>query len=425
MAPKTAPGPSRVNLMRLCSASFTGTIPADIPRAVRPVAVADRASGPRPKVLHFIPGIGGGGAEAMLLNLTESMHGGDWRTVVVAVDARSRPAEAARLRRVTESFYDLQSPVLLKAQLLRRFTNILRAEKPDIVQTWMHHADLVGGLWARMAGVRNIVWAIHCREIHRNPGDGDWKMSAFRAALAACSRLVPRRIVSCSAAAIEDHAGRGYPQRKMLWIPNGVCPQKFAPRACHGAALRAELQIPDAVPVVGFAGRFHEMKKLDTFLRAAALLQRSIPDVRFILCGGSVDDLDSASRAAWEDLPHKDRVLFMPFRQDMERFYPALSLFSLSSRTEACPMTLLEAMACGVPCAATDAGDCAALLGHASLIAPPGDPAALACVWQKALGADASAIGRELRVRVLEHYTITRTASLYQSTYAGLIPARS
>lgn len=410
------------------SVSFSGLVPAATTCAVRPVAVADRTSDPRPKVLHITPGIGGGGAEALLVNLAEAMHGGAWRTVVVAVDGRAWPDRAARLREVTSAFHDLESPVLLRGSFLRRLREVIRAEKPDVVQTWMHHADLVGGLSARLAGVRHIVWSIHCREIHRNPGDGELKTRIFRTLLAAAAKIVPQRIISCSAAAIEDHVALGYPRRKLQWIPNGVCPRRFAPCADAGPEFRRNLGIPGNAPIVGYAGRFHEMKQLDVFFRAAALLQQRLPQARFVLCGGTSGDLDAVSRSAWERLPQKEQVHFIPFRPDLERVYPALTLFTLSSRTEACPMTLLEAMACGVPCAATDVGDCAALLGDPAFVAPAGDAAGLASVWQRILTLDAAAranLGRNLRARVVENFSITRTARQYESVYAGLAEHRA
>ena len=411
--------------MHADSASFTGTMTAAPMRGARETAPMDRAGDDRPTVLHFTPGIGGGGAEAMLVNLVEAMHHGPWRSVVVAVDGRPWPAQAARLRQVTRSFHDLESPALLRGPLLRRLRGIIRAEKPDVVQTWMHHADFVGGLSARLAGVRNITWGIHCREIHRNPGDSAEKMALFRTALSLLSRFVPRRIVSCSAAAIEDHAAVGYPRRKMHWIPNGVSTGTFSPHSDGGATARRELRLPAGVPLVGFAGRFHEMKQLDVFLRAAALLQSRMPQAHFVLCGGAAPDLDAAAQKALGKMPHRDQVHLLPFLSNMARFYPALSLFSLSSRTEACPMTLLEAMACGVPCAATDVGDCAALIGDARCVAPAGDAAALAQVWEKLLAPrtdDPATLRRLLRARVEERFSITRAARDYTALYASLLP---
>ena len=279
-----------------------------------------------------------------------------------------------------------------------------------------------------MAGVRNIAWSIHCREIHRNPGDSDGKMAFFRDALAFSSRFIPRRIISCSAAAIEDHAAMGYPRDKMRWIPNGINAERFVPDTDAGLDTRAELKLPANAPVIGYVGRLHEMKDLATFLRAAALLQARVPDAHFVFCGGVEIELGEVERELLAQLPQREQVRFDSFRADPWRLYPALSLFSLSSRTEACPMTVIEAMSCGVPCVTTDVGDCARLLEGVGKVVPVRDHAALASAWEQTLQLGATAreeIARQSRQRVLEKFTISHAARQYAETYAELVEVKS
>lgn len=399
---------------------------ATVRRQQEPAGI--RRTGRVPTVLHFIASVGGGGAEAMLMNLVTAMHGGPWRTVVVAVDGRAWPEQAAQLRLMANGYHDLESPAFLRRDTLSRLRMILRAEQPDVVQTWMHHADLVGGLVARLAGIRRVVWGIHCREIHRSPGDGEFKMALLRLALGMHSRWVPSQIVSCSAAAIDDHAGvLHYPRGKMVWIPNGIDTERFRPDGATGAAVRAELGIPSEAPLIGFVGRFHEMKRLDVLLHAAAELQRQAGDAWLLIAGGTGADLPAEARSALATLPHPDQVRFIPFSSAPERLYAAMDLFSLSSRTEACPMTVLEAMSCGVPCVTSDVGDCARLIGGAGCTVPPGNPSLLAAAWLELLRQPASArsaLRRQARQRVQSQFTITRAAQEYEAVYARLIPSQ-
>ncbi len=382
----------------------------------------------RPVVLHFAYSIGGGGAEAMLMNLAESLDPAKFRTVVVAINAKPWTHQLHRLHEAGVDVHDLESTTYLNPRTLARLHAVLRAERPDIVQTWTHHADLVGGWAARVAGVRNIVWSIHCREIHRNPGDSDVKMALFRRALSYSSRFIPQRIISCSATAIEDHAAIGYPRGKMRWIPNGINVERFVPDTDVGLDTRAEMKLPPTAPVIGYIGRFHEMKDLATFLRAAALLQARVPEAHFVFCGGVEIELGEVERELLAQLPQRQQVRFDSFRADPWRLYPALSVFSLSSRTEACPMTLIEAMSCGVPCVTTDVGDCGRLLEGVGQVVPMRDPAALAAAWEKALQLGATAreeIARQSRERVLEKFTIAHAARQYAETYAELVEVKS
>lgn len=397
------------------------------PVFARVASLGSPAKDRRPTVLHFSYSIGGGGAEAMLRNLAESLDPAQFRSVVVTLNSKPWAHLAKRLQDADVTLHDLEENAYLSRATQAKLRAVLRAERPDIVQTWMHHADLVGGWAARLAGVRHVVWSIHCREIHRNPGDGNRKVAFFRRALSLSSRFIPARIISCSAAAIEDHAAIGYPRAKMRWIPNGIDAQRFVPDSDAALDTRAELKLPPAAPVIGYVGRFHEMKDLSTFLRAAAILQTRVPEAQFVFCGGVEVEMSTAERELLAQLPRRQQVRFESFRPDPWRLYPALNVFSLSSRTEACPMTLMEALSCGVPCVTTDVGDCARLLEGVGQVVPMHDPAALANAWEQTLRLGASAreeASKQSRQRVLDRFTIAQAARQYAETYAQLMEVR-
>lgn len=377
-----------------------------------------------PKVLHITPSIGGGGAEAMLCNLVAEMRGGAWRSVVVSINGSAWPERAAELERQADAYYDLGAFSFLSPSVWRRIVDIVREEKPDVVQTWMHHADLVGGVCARFASVKHVVWGIHCREIHANEGESWLRRAAFRAALGLCSHMVPERIVSCSSAAIRDHKGMGYPTQKMTWIPNGISTERFTPEPTAQTARRVELGLEPDGPVIGFVGRFHEMKRLDWLFDAASLLMRKCPHAQLLLCGGEARDLDGAAAAAFAKLPDPARVHFIPFRADIQRIYAAMSVFTLTSRTEACPMTVIEAMASGIPCVTTDVGDCARLIEEPGAVVPVGDIAALAAAWERVIALDPAcraALGARLRRRAVERLSVRHAARGYEALYQSLL----
>lgn len=398
------------------------------PRASTHVPTQARTDGDdRPTVLHFAHSIGGGGAEAMLMNLVEACDVERFRTVVVTLNARPWPHLIRRLQDAGVTLHDLEATAFLRRDALVKLRAALHAERPDIVQTWMHHADFVGGWAARVAGVRKVVWGIHCREVYRNPDEGPGRSALFRRALALSSRFIPSRIVSCSAAAIEDHAKLGYPRAKMRWIPNGIDAERFKPDMDAALDTRAELSLPPNAPVVGYVGRFHEMKDLPTFLRAAAILQKRLPQAHFVLCGGVEVEMTMEERELLAQIPRRDQVRFESFRPDPWRLYPALNVFTLSSRTEACPMTVIEAMSCGVPCVTTEVGDCPRLLEGLGQVVPLRDPEALARAWEERLDLEVSAreeISRQSRQRVLDRFTIAQAARQYAETYSQLLEVR-
>lgn len=370
-------------------------------------------------IAHFIAAPAGGGAEAMLGNLVSAMNPRAWRTVVIVMDGRPWPEAMDRLREAGAEVHDLEATAFLRKDTLVKLVKLLRQIRPDILQTWMHHADFVGGWCARMAGIKHVVWGIHCREIHRNPGDSDLKMAVFRKLIGGSSAIIPSRIISCSEAAMEEHVPLGYAWAKMTWVPNGIDTGRFVPDSEARAAVRKELHVPADVPLIGFIGRFHEMKNLSTWLRAAAQLQLRHPETHFWLCGGEEWDLDECSRAALSVMPNRQQVHFTAFRSDPQRAYPALDIFSLSSRTEACPMTIMEALSCGVPCVTTDVGDCARLLEGVGKVVPVRDPEALAKAWEETL--DHPRDPMALRQHAVDHFDIAVAARGYEKVYQEVL----
>jgi glycosyltransferase involved in cell wall biosynthesis len=367
----------------------------------------------------------GGGAETMLRNLVEAMHGGPWRVVLVVMSTRNAETEVERLRGKVDAFYDLGVRSYLRPSTWKKLRAVIKKEKPDVVQTWMHRADLIGGLIARFTGVKNVVWGIHSRDLYRSPGESNFKIASYRRALVATSKRVPQRIVSCSTTAIRDHEGWGFPKDKFTWIPNGINTARFAPNDEAGRAYRTEQNIPEDAPIIGFTGRFHPVKDLPTFFRAAAQLQQKMPNAHFVLCGGSEQDLEPAAQEAYRAMPQPEQVRFTSFIKDPERLYPAFSVLSLCSLSEALPMVLLEAMACGVPCVGTDVGDCKEVIGDTGLVVPVGDAAALSEAWATMIArreADRAGIASIVRRRVEEQFSIERIARRYEQTYAELLP---
>jgi glycosyltransferase involved in cell wall biosynthesis len=238
------------------------------------------------------------------------------------------------------------------------------------------------------------------------------------------SYWLPSRVVSCSQVALEDHLKIGYAKEKLTWIPNGVDTQRFQPVELVRKKMREKMGLKEDVFLIGFVGRFHEMKHLPLLLRAFGLLSARQPEVCLILCGVKREDLDEECEMVAQRLPRAASILWLPFQSDPERFYPGLDVFTLSSRTEACPMTILEAMACGVTCVTTDVGDCGRLIGETGTVVPAGDAEALAFAWGELFGMsrqERQQMGVASRARVVEMFSLERAAVRYSALYEDLI----
>jgi glycosyltransferase involved in cell wall biosynthesis len=163
------------------------------------------------------------------------------------------------------------------------------------------------------------------------------------------------------------------------------------------------------------------MKDHANFLAAAARLVTAHPEAMFLLIGPGADSSNPTLGEMIAVYGLTDRVRVLGPRDDMARVYSALDITTLSSAFgEGCPNVLLEAMACGVPCVATDCGDSAAILGQTGAVVPPRNPDALAAAWERliSLGADKRrSLGSKARDRVTRTYALPAIVGRYDALY--------
>lgn len=373
------------------------------------------------KVVHVITSSGAGGAEGALFNLLAHTPGAKESAQVICLTGDG--VNAARIR-------ELGVPVTLlnmqpgKASLgaAWKLRGLLRAMRPDLVQTWMYHADLLGGLAARLAGVRAIVWGIHHADLSAQGN----KPGTLRVARW-CARLsgwLPSRIVLVAEAARAPHVEIGYQAEKMVVIPNGVDTARFRPDFAARAAVRAELGIAPDAPVVILPARFHPLKDQRTFLQAAATAAGSVPEAQFVLCGSGIDDTNEELMGWVSALGLGMYVRLLGPVEDMPRLLAAADVGCLSSRGEAFPLALVEMMACGLPCAVTAVGDAPQVLADTGRVTPPGDAPALAQSLTALLGLDPparQALGKQARQRVESQYSVAQMARRYAELYAAVL----
>lgn len=360
----------------------------------------------------------------MLCNLVEKLAERGVDNVVVSTtssldDNSLRP----RLERAG-AFIDLQASSLLSPRFLRAFRDVLRRERPDIVQTWMHTAGMAAGFLARTLGHRNVVWGIHSKDLLRFEDRPGLRL-LFGRLLGVGAALLPRRIVSCSRTGMEIHHRQyGYPDRKMIWIGNGIDTARFRPDPAHRLAWRQKLGIPDSAAVIGMVARLNPVKDVPTFLRAAAQFQRSRADVHFVFCGGDLSAADAEIRALASALPAPDRFHWLGIQKQTEAIYPMLDILTVTSSSEAYPMVLIEAMACGVPCVSTDVGDARLILDDLGKVAPARDAGRIVEAWGAFLALP-SEEWAQLRQRVREHavneFGLDACCGKYESLYRNLI----
>ena len=325
-------------------------------------------------VVHIISGLGQGGAEAVLYRLVTTHHP-DVKHVVISMGGEGVYGE--RLRQAGVPLYCLHMGGLFG--LISGFSalrTLLKSLRPDVVQTWMYHADFIGGMAARSAGVKRIVWGI------RNSGENLHKGSPKSRVVAwLCAKLstrIPTAIVACAENAAQRHQAWGYDDQRMVVIPNGYDLRRWQVPAGTRQQMRESLGLTTEQPVIGAIARWNPLKDHANLFAAFAHVIKTNPEARCVLVGEGLSTDNSALMALLERHGVTGHVLLLGRRDDIPAIMSALDIHVLSSQAEGFPNVVCEAMAAGVSCVVTDVGDAASILAGTGVVVPPRNAQALA-----------------------------------------------
>jgi glycosyltransferase involved in cell wall biosynthesis len=207
----------------------------------------------------------------------------------------------------------------------------------------------------------------------------------------------------------------GADSSRIRTVYNGVDPAVFP-----------ELSDEPGVPTISWVGRIDPVKDLETLLRAFSLVVTEIPDARLRVFGAPPQGGEAyleRCRAEAADLGISGQATFEGRVPEIRDAYAAGHVFALCSISEGFPYTLIEAMACGRACVATDVGGVSEAVGdEAGLVVPPRNPLALADACIRLLRDEnlRRTMGAAARARALEHFTVDRAISAFDEMYATL-----
>lgn len=363
------------------------------------------------KVVHVITCLDDGGAEAVLYRLVKSLN--DVRHVVVSLSGTGKYGYL--LREMGIEVFDLEMKSLGgKVSALFRLSRLIKKICPDVVQTWMYHADLIGGLAARLVGFKNVVWGLHnCMVGAKENTIKRYGLIRINALL---SYFIPAKIVSCSMGGLLAHKSIGFFDEKLVLVHNGSPVGDFYPDADLGVSIRKELSVGENDFVIGVVARLDPQKDHVNLLDALFYLKKSV-DFKCLLVGNGLGR-DSTLVPEIEARGLGGEVVLAGQRSDIPAVMNAIDLLCLSSNAEAFPNVLCEAMACGKPCVATEVGDCSFIVGDSGWIVPPRSPKILAEALFDAIKAlPDSNRSRAARQRIVENFTLERMAESYKNVW--------
>jgi glycosyltransferase involved in cell wall biosynthesis len=265
---------------------------------------------------------------------------------------------------------------------LMRLIRTVRAERPDVVYAYLPVSNLLALLLRPLWGDSAIACGVRASDM--TAGEVNW--------LARLTLQLERRLVlHADVVIVNSHVGarylcRGRQYANVVVIDNGIEAQTFFFDEGGRCRMRSAWHAAEGTPVVGCVARLDPMKDHMTLLRAFALLRQSQPDARLVCVGTVTEPYASGLRDLARRLQLRDAVRWIAHESQLKDLYSGFDTLCMSSAYgEGSPNVLAEAMACGVPCVATDVGDAGRILSHADFLVPPRDPASLAHALMRAL----------------------------------------
>jgi glycosyltransferase involved in cell wall biosynthesis len=372
------------------------------------------------RLVHIITDLDTGGAELMLYRLLQRMDRERFECKVISLSNSGVVGEKIKTLGIAVEGLGMQAQAP-NPLLVIKLMAWLNRERPDLVQTWLYHADLLGGL-AAWVNFIPVVWGIRNGTL---PGDKNPRTALIVKVCARLSQFIPRKIISCSQRAEDIHVALGYNQSRFKIIPNGFDLSRFHPDPQARLRFRQELGIGEKALLVGHVARFDLQKDHQTLIKAAELLKDRRPDVHFVLCGDGVTWQNDTLVNWIESAGLRSYFHLLGRREDIPEIMAGLDLLvSSSSYGEAFPNVLGEAMSCGIACVATDMGDSAYIVGETGYITPPGEPALLANQMAALLSLpklQREQMGILARQRVMDYFNLPDIVRQYEIFYSEMI----
>ena len=287
----------------------------------------------------------------------------------------------------------------------------------------MYHADFIGGLAARAAGVKNIFWGIHHTKLIKGESK---RLTIFISRVnALLSHFIPKKIIYCAQESRKAQESIGFKKEKGIVIPNGHNTENFKENHFLRSSFRHEINISDKTFLVGYVGRYDPQKDLKTLLNSFSKLNNKKLNIKFVLVGHGLDirNSDLVKKINENDL--NCCVYLLGKRNDIPSVMNGIDLCVLSSISEAFPNVLNEAMLCSTPCVTTNVGDASIIVGDTGWVVEPQNPDLLAHEIINAIKErrtnNSSWVQRKMacRSRIVKNYSLERMLQKYKQAWSN------
>ena len=353
------------------------------------------------KVLLLARSLNAGGAERQLVILAKSLHSRGI-PVVVMVFYGDGPFRT-ELDETGVPVIDLKKTGRWDVfGFAFRIVHSVRQLRPDVIYSFMGANIIATCLQPFFEGAK-VVWGVRSSDMDLS--QYDWLSRLFNRFAIGLSRFA--EAIICNSERGREHILRqGYDNSAIAVIPNGIDVKRFVNTTSSRRARRSEWGCSDDAIVLGIMARIDAMKDHATLLEAVKRVLQVNSNVRLVCVGSGDASLLGRLIQQTASLGIQESVHWAGHSCEPVKDYSAFDVLVSSSMTEAFPNVIGEAMACGLPVVATDAGDCRRIVGDCGWIVAPKDPEALAAAIGQAIAALPNWSAERSRRRIEEHFSV-------------------
>lgn len=375
------------------------------------------------KILHCITGLTGDGAQKMLLRLVRVMSKQGFEAQVVNLGPWGPLVEAFEQEGVPVHSLNVNASLIAAVRGVEIIRRIIQRSSPDVLQGWMYHANVLL-LAAQILDnrPRPIIWNVR-------RGMDDYKE------LSRATRLFVRanalfsncasQIIYCSSESRRQHEEYGFCKKRGVVIGNGFDVSRYQLVEDPRSEFRARIGCADSDVVIGNVGRFDIAKGHRYLIEAFKELVAECPNIRLACVGRGMDESNVEIMNMLDSDALRARIHLLGERSNLERVYPGFDIFCSSSIGEGFPNALSEALACAVPCVATDTGASRELVDGVGIVVKPRDTAEIVAGLRSMIHKpeeERRALGAAGRERISSQFALTAVADCYAELYRECVP---
>lgn len=366
-------------------------------------------------IFHLIVGLNQGGAEAMLYKLLQGMDNSQFKNIVISMTDMGVYGE--KIRNLGIPVYTLNMKKNLHTfRWFSQYCQLIRTHKPDIVQAWMYHANALAILAKICLPEHRVFFNI------RRGLDSFQKLKVTTRVIVKLNAYLSsfaNVVINNSQRSQQQHHNFGFTTKNAIYIPNGFNLSHFHPNEKMYSDFRKQYNLPKQAKIIGMVARFHPDKNQKGFIETATRIIATLPTVPvyFILAGKDCN-YDNALLSTWLQRANLGNKILLLDTVDSAELLPAFDVYLSTSRVEGFPNVIGEAMACGVPCVATDVGDCKTIIGNLGFVTTVGDYDELAQKVCALLNGDKDE--HFIRQHIIDRYSIDTVVAAYTNLYSDL-----